>query len=71
MKSLFSGEFPNLTSVNSVAIQGRVVYIKKENITYTAYDYKTKLKLGVHVGGKKALIEFLKKQDFTQIEGVA
>lgn len=70
-------KIPNLSKVNSVSIQDRVIWITKKNengkdtSTYIAYDYLTKIKLGVHVGGKKALIEFLEKQDFTQIEGVA
>jgi len=71
MNHHFKGNFPNLSVVNSIVIQGRVVYICMEKITYVAYDYETKQKLGVHIDGKEALIKFLKKQDFSKIEGVA
>lgn len=77
MKSHFNGNFPNLSINNSTVIQGRVVYIGQKDVdgnkttTYAAYDYKTKLKLGVHIDGKEALIKFLEKQDFSEIEGVA
>lgn len=70
-KILRLDNIPKLDGRNSVLIQDRVIYIKKEGKTYTAYDYETKIKLCVHIGGKEALIGFLNNQDLSKIEGVS
>ena len=72
----FSNDIPKLTKANSVVIQGRVVWITKKDErgttskVYLAYDFKTKIKLGVGLN-KASLISYIEKQDFSIIDSIA
>jgi len=41
----FEGEFPKLSKVNSLAIRSHIIYFKKFQGSFVAWDYKTKIKI--------------------------
>lgn len=72
----FAGKIPNLTKVNSTVIHGRVIWLTKKNESgkeskvYIAYDFMTKIKLGVSTS-KEKLIKSLEECDFSEVDRVA
>ena len=71
----YEPEIKRLTKANSIAVNGRVLYIVKKfyngdaSRLYACYDYKTKIQLAFHED-KDMLIEFMKKQDLKVLDEV-
>lgn len=65
---VLSKNIPKLTKANSAIIQGRVIYIVKENYAgksscfFHGYDFDTKIQLAFHKN-KNGLIDFLSRQN--------
>lgn len=56
-------KFPSLSSVNSIVILGSLYYLKKVGNIYSAWDYKSGLKV-VSCQTKQKLISFLEKKNY-------
>lgn len=58
MYDKFKGDFPKLSKSNSLVVGPNIIYIKKMNGSFIAFDYITKIKI-VATDGKQRLIDWL------------
>ena len=60
MVSLFEGDIPKLSKINSCSAGGLVFYIKKIDNIYVAYEYKSKVQVNESFE-KQALIDWINR----------
>lgn len=60
MNNKFEGDFPKLSKSNSLVLGEYIIYIKKIDTSYVAFEYKTRLRV-VATDSKERLIEYLIK----------